>query len=183
VPRGTTRPLIGPRPPDFRARALERLAAIVPPGGRALEIGSGPGRDADYLESLRVAVRRTDAARSFAEIQSERGKKVDIVDVVEHDLGAPYAAVAALCVLMHVGRDRIDGVLLKIAAALVPGGGFLVSVREGVGETPPPAAMTFWSRDDFAARLTTAGLKLEWDDLEVDSAGDAWLTFLARRPG
>jgi hypothetical protein len=44
----------------------------------------------------------------------------------------------------------------------------------------------------MAARRPDTGLRhgchgddplLEWDDLEVHSAGEAWLTFLARRPG
>jgi 2-polyprenyl-3-methyl-5-hydroxy-6-metoxy-1,4-benzoquinol methylase len=173
--------LIDPQPPAFRARALQRLAALVPDGEQVLEIGSGTGRDADYLESSGIAVKRTDAAREFAQIQAERGKEVALLDVVNDDLGGPYGGVLALCVLMHVARESTDGVLHKIASAVRPGGGFLVSVREGTGATHGPAGMTFWSRDEFAELLTGAGFTIEWDDLEVDEDGDRWLTFLARR--
>jgi 2-polyprenyl-3-methyl-5-hydroxy-6-metoxy-1,4-benzoquinol methylase len=172
---------IDPLPPANRAAALRRLMASVPPGATVLEIGSGTGRDADYLESLGAAVRRTDAARSFAAIQAERGKRVALLDVVADGLCGPYEAVLAMCVLMHVERGQIDAVLRKVAGALRPGGGFLVSVREGQGESPGPAAMAFWSRDEFADRLAAAGLGVEWDDHHVDCDGDAWLTFLARR--
>ena len=172
--------LIDPKPPEFRARALQRLAALVPPGEQVIEIGSGTGRDADYLESLGIPVRRTDAVQAFADIQAERGKDVALLDVVGDDLGGPYGGVLALCVLMHVDRDRIDEVLRKVAGAIQPGAGFLVSVREGTGETHGPAGMAFWRRDEFAERLTAAGLAIEWDDLEVDEDGDAWLTFLTR---
>ena len=172
---------IDPLPPANRAAALRRLMASVPPGGVVLEVGSGTGRDADYLESLGAAVRRTDAARSFAEIQAERGKRVALLDVVAQDLGGPYDAVLAMCVLMHVEPEQIDRVLGKVAGALRPGGGFLVSVREGHGESPGPAAMAFWSRGEFAERLTAAGLTVVWDEQHVDCDGDAWLTFLARR--
>jgi hypothetical protein len=116
----------------------------------------------------------------FADIQAGRGKRVALLDVVADDLGGPYDAVLAMCVLMHVERGQIDGLLRKVAAALRPGGAFLVCVREGQGESTGPAAMTFWSRPEFASALSAAGLSVDWDDHEVDSDGDAWLTFLAR---
>ena len=174
--------LIDPEPDAFRAAALKRLVGPLAPGDVVLEIGSGPGRDADHLESFGVTVDRTDAAETFLAIQAGRGKRARRLDVVSDDLGGPYGAVVALCVLMHVSRTAIDDVLAKIAAALRPGGGFLVSVRAGEGEAPPPAAMAFWSRDDFEARLRSAGLEVEWFELEVDCVDDAWLTFYARAP-
>ncbi len=174
--------LIGPEPNAFRAAALHRLIAPLAPCEAVLEIGSGPGRDADYLEALGVPVERTDAAETFLEIQAERGKRARRLDVVRDELGGPYGGVLALCVLMHVSRASIDRVLGKIAAALRPHGGFLVSVRAGEGETPPPAAMTFWTREDFEERLRTAGFRIEWFELEIDCDDDAWLTFYARTP-
>ena len=171
---------IDPLPPAFRAAALRRLVSLLPTGGSVLEVGSGTGRDADYLEGLGVTVRRTDAVRAFAEIQAERGRQVALVDVVADDLGGPYDGVLAMCVLMHVPSAQIDLVLRKVAAAVRPRGAFLVSVRLGSGVSAGPAAMTFWSRDAFAAHLSFAGFGIEWDDLEVDSDDDRWLTFLAR---
>ncbi len=143
--------LISPVPPASRAAALERLRDAIGDNPLVLEIGSGPGRDADHLESLGLRVRRTDAARAFAELQAERGRRVDVLDVTADPLGGPYGGVLALCVLMHVDRDAIDGVLARIAAALEPAGPFLVSVRDGHGDTAGPAAMAFWTRDAFAA--------------------------------
>jgi SAM-dependent methyltransferase len=172
---------ISPLPPVDRAAALDRLIALVGPGGVVLEVGSGTGRDADYLEWLGITVRRTDATQAFADLQAERGERVDLLDVVADDLGGPYDAVLAMCVLMHVGHGQIDGVLRKVTAALRLGGAFLVSIREGQGESPGPAGMAFWSRSEFAERLAGAGLSVEWDDHHVDCDDDAWLTFLARR--
>ena len=172
---------ITPLPPEPRAAALDRLMALVRPGGVVLEVGSGTGRDADYVEWLGATVRRTDAARAFADIQAERGERVALLDVVADDLGGPYDAVLAMCVLMHVGHGHIDPVLRKVTAALRPAGAFLVSVREGQGESTGPARMAFWSRAEFADLLARAGLGVEWDDHHVDGDGDAWITFLARR--
>lgn len=169
-----------PGPHD--AQGLKRLAEHVGKGGCILEVGSGPGRDADFLETLGVRVKRTDATRRFLEIQAARGKSGEYLDIITGDLGGPYDAVAALCVLIHVPRGQTDMVLSKIAGALRPGGAFLVSMRDGDGETSGNFNMVYWRRDQFAERMLIAGLKLVWDMFSIDTDGEAWNTFLAVRP-
>lgn len=163
-------------PPAARAEALRRLAAVVPAGGVVLEIGSASGRDADYLGSLGVRVRRSDVTQAFIDLQAERGAQVERLDVLSDDLGGPHAGVLAMCVLLHVTAEATPGVLRRIAAALEPGGHFLVSVRaEG------DAKATAWPRQAFAGMLREAALEVVWDDRDFD--GDAWWVFLARRGG
>lgn len=169
-------------PPGPRADALRRLIACLPSGAAVLEVGSGTGRDADYLETLGAHVRRTDVADAFIELQAERGKHAELLDLLTDDLGGPYNAVLAMCVLIHVDRARTDAVLHKVAGALRLHGTFLVSVREGAGEHADACHISCWRRDEFAARLTDAGLRVEWDSRDVDSADETWLTFLAVRP-
>jgi hypothetical protein len=65
------------------------------------------------------------------------------------DLGKRHDGVLALCVLLHVTRDATDAVLARIAAALAPGGFFLVSVRED-----GYARATAWTRDDFSSNAS-----------------------------
>ena len=60
--------------PNPREQAsLRRLGAIAGTGGQILEVGSGPGYDADFLETLGVKVRRTDATKRFLELRAARG--------------------------------------------------------------------------------------------------------------
>lgn len=166
-------------PPPFVEAALRRMVQLMPVGGTVLEIGSGPGRDADFVESLGVVVRRTDAAQAFLDLQAHRGKKGELLNVVTDDLGGPYDAVLAMCVLIHVDREQVGVVLRKVFRALKPGGVFLVSMRTGDGETNDDCHTVYWMRDPFAAQLTAAGLAIDWDKDSVDSAGDEWRTFLA----
>lgn len=161
--------------------ALRRMLKCMPVKGSVLEIGSGPGREADFVESLGAVVRRTDAAQAFLDVQAERGKKAELLNVVTDELGGPYDAVLALCVLIHVDREQIDAVLRKIRRALKPGGAFLVSLRTGEGETSGKYHTVYWTRDRFAAQLVAAGLSVDWDMESVDSASDEWITFLAHR--
>jgi SAM-dependent methyltransferase len=154
----------------------------VPPGGLILEVGSGPGRDADFVESLGATVRRTDATQAFLDLQAARGKVGERLNLLTDTLGGPYDAILAVCVLIHIERAHTDRVLRKMRKALRPGGVLLASVWVGSGETRGDYHMTYWSHAAFAARLQVAGLTVEWHSRRVDSDGDRCLTFLAKRP-
>ena len=153
----------------------------VAAGGLVLEVGSGTGRDADFIESLGGKVRRTDATQAFLDLQAERGKRGERLNLLTDKLGGPYDAIVAICVLIHIERADTDRVLRKIRRALRPGGAFLAAVWEGTGRTHRRYLMTYWSRTAFATRLTAAGLTVEWDSRTVARGGDTLLTFLARR--
>jgi SAM-dependent methyltransferase len=168
-------------PPDVEV-ALRRMLEAAGPAPYVLEIGSGPGRDADFIETQGARVRRTDATQAFLDLQAERGKYGELLNVITDDLGGPYDAALALCVLIHVGRNETLPVLRKIAGALRPGGIFLVSMRDGDGETGGDYHTVYWRRDPFLAELKAAGFVVEWDEHAIDSADDHWLRFLARRP-
>lgn len=174
--------IVGHVPHPNDQAALKRAAAIAGPGGRILEIGSGPGRDADFLEGLGVKVRRTDATRRFLELQAARGKTGDLLDVITDELGGPYDAVVALAVLIHVPRDQIDPVLEKIARALRPGGASVVSMRDGDGETSGRYHTVDWRKDAFAARIEAAGMELVSHSFRVGRKERGWNTFLAVKP-
>ncbi|NEA31242.1 methyltransferase [Streptomyces sp. SID13031] len=173
--------LSGPELEPNIESALRRIAKLVQPGGLVLEIGSGPGREADFLEQLGIHVRRTDATQAFVDIQAGRGRTVHLVNVISDDLGGPYDAVVALCVLIHVRRSQTDLVLRKVAASLSPGGVFYMSVRDGSGEEEGDYHMVYWQHEEFAARLIRAGLSVEWHERHVDCDDDAWLSYIARK--
>ncbi|GAA1521474.1 class I SAM-dependent methyltransferase [Kribbella lupini] len=168
-------------PPTFTEQALLRLIDALPPGGLVLEIGSGTGRDADFVEACGATVRRTDATRAFRELQASRGRQVEPLNVISDEVPGQYDGVLALCVLIHVDRRSTPVVLRKIARALRPAGAFLVSVREGAGETSGDYLMSYWDQAEYAGLLGDAGLRVDWSQRYDDGDGDTWLTFLARK--
>lgn len=99
-----------------------------------------------------------------------------------NELGGPYDGVVALAVLIHVPRDQIDQVLAKIARSLRPGGAFVVSMREGEGETGGRYHTVDWRRDAFATRIEAAGMELLSHAFRVGRKERGWNTFLAARP-
>ena len=177
---------VGPDPSEISKQALQRLVRLLEPGARVLEIGSGPGWDADYVETLGITIRRTDATQAFCDFQAERGKHVDLIDVIADDLGGPYQGAVALYVLQHIDRTLIASVLQKIAAAIQPLGLFLLTIKEGSGEYVEQGTeageyqVVRWLLDDFVAQLNAAGLTVEWHARKVYPDG-TWLTLLARK--
>ena len=59
---------------------LDQLSALVGVG-HILEIGSGPGREAAYIEARGPRVTRTDGARAFVEMMRADGHEAELLDV------------------------------------------------------------------------------------------------------
>jgi len=166
---------------------LTRLAEVVP-AAHVLEIGSGPGWDADALEEAGLTVRRTDITQAFIDFQQARGKQIDRLDAINDDLGGPYDAVVTLHVLQHVEPPDLPVVLAKVAGALRPGGRFLVSIPLGegagweIGGSGAPYYRVLRSEADFLAALGKIGLRPEWTQRSVEDANSGWLCVLASNP-
>ncbi|MBN9363669.1 MULTISPECIES: methyltransferase domain-containing protein [unclassified Devosia] len=167
---------------------LQVLAQAVPVGAKMLEVGSGPGWDADYLEAMGFSIRRTDAAPSFVAMQRERGKTAEILDLISAELGGPYDAVLVLYVLQHIDAPLLPGVLRKLASCLSAAGCVLLTYRVGEGTVSEHGEIsgdyhsTLWSHEAFGAALQSAGLQPEWERRTSDEDGD-WCAILGRNSG
>jgi SAM-dependent methyltransferase len=172
-------------PSPSGAVALRQLAAAVAPGGRVLEIGSGPGWDADFLETLGLDVHRTDAATAFCDLQAERGKRCDPLDLLADRIDGRYDGIAMLAVLQHFERAQLDVVLRKLAQALGAGGALLLMYPEGDDDDWEHGAsgdyrVVRWTPDAMDARLAQAGFAVAWAS-SFDGRGGSWRSVLARR--
>jgi 2-polyprenyl-3-methyl-5-hydroxy-6-metoxy-1,4-benzoquinol methylase len=176
---------VSPQPSESGASALRRLAAVLPSGGHVLDIGSGPGWDADFLEGLGVRVHRTDVTKSFRDFQAERGQQVDALDVLTDEIAETYDGILMLCVLQHFERTELDGVLHKLVNALRDRGAVLLSHPVGQDEFWEHTAsgdyrVVRWSSAALDERLRRSGFVVTWDKSE-DSDEGPWRTVLARK--
>jgi 2-polyprenyl-3-methyl-5-hydroxy-6-metoxy-1,4-benzoquinol methylase len=168
------------------AGGLTQLAQTMP-AAHVLEIGSGPGWDADELEEAGLTVRRTDITQGFIDFQRSRGKTIDRLDAINDDLGGPYDGVVTLHVLQHMEPDDLELVLAKVAKALRPGGRFLVSIPLGqgagfeIGESGKKYYRALHTEADFIAALARAGLTPEWAQRSNHDEETGWLCLLAER--
>jgi len=172
-------------PTADHVEALGRLVASVGPGGRVLEVASGPGWDADRLEAAGLRVRRSDLSEGFIAFQRERGRSVDKLDLITDDLGGPWDGIVALYVIQHIGRELVEGVISRIAAALRPGGTLLLSFQEGEGERTSVAPegsyqVVRWREADMIDCLSRHGLGAAWRS-SFDGREGVWITLIAHR--
>jgi SAM-dependent methyltransferase len=172
------------QPSASGADALRRLAAATPAGSQILDIGSGPGWDADFLESLGARLHRTDVTAAFRAFQAERGQQVEAFDLLADEIAGSWHGILLLCVIQHFERTDADRVLRKLGDALVAGGVLLLSHPLGDNETWEGDASDYrvvrWTSGTLDPHLARAGLDVEWEAFE-DSDEGPWRTLLARR--
>lgn len=168
---------------------VDVLRGLVPAGAHVLELGSGPGRDADAMEAAGLVVDRTDAAASFIALQHAAGHDVRLLDVRDPDHGGPYDAVFANAVLLHIPRGRLRGVLETTRRATVPGGVIVASFKKGDGEEwserklDAPRHYTYWREDALAQVFADAGwTQVDARDTTRPGSAEAWIAVTARNP-
>jgi SAM-dependent methyltransferase len=170
------------------AGLLDAIADHVP-GGRVLELGSGPGLEADYLEQRGLTVDRTDASPAFVERLRRAGHSARLLDVRSGELGelgGPFDAVLAHAVLLHLARDDMEQALRACLAATRAGGVLAFTVKEGDGEDwsdaklDAPRWFVYWRPQPLRELLERTGwnvIRLE----QVQGRHEPWLQALCRR--
>lgn len=161
---------------------LDQIAGLVA-SEPVLEIGSGPGWDADYLESKGVNVRRTDAVAAFVTKQRRAGHEAHQLDVRSAELGGPYAAIVANAVLLHLSRADFAVVLGRLRDALAATGHLAFTVKEGEGEAwvtdklIRPRYFVYWSEEAVREVLSGCGLTVTHFE-RFRGRRDSWLAFI-----
>lgn len=172
-----------PPPPAVRAY-LDRFAALAG-HGNVLEIGSGPGWDADYLEQRGLHVTRSDATPAFVERLRAAGHEARLLDIRSGDLGGPYDGVLANAVLLHLGRDQFRDALRRVRQATTASGLLAMTLKEGDGEQwstaklGMPRHFTYWGEAALRRVLQDTGWEVAFLE-HVPGRADQWLQLIAR---
>lgn len=162
------------------AALLDVAVARLSPGSHVLELGSGPGLEADYLEERGLVVDRTDATAAFVKRLRAQGHNARLLDAREADLGGPYDAVLANAVLLHLARGQTPSVLAACARAARPGGLLLLTLKAGDGEAwskaklDSPRWFVYWRAEPLRDVLEDVGWQV-LDLTEVEGRSDPWL--------
>lgn len=167
---------------------IDRTLALVTPQGHILELGSGFGRDANYIEARGYHVDRTDVTPGFVDYLRSRGHEARLLNALTDDFGGPYDLVFADAVLLHFIPEQLVHVLRKSATALNPAGIIAFTVKIGDGpawRTEKFADARFfylWREAPLREHITKAGLEIiEIGEHEsTNRPGLNWLHVIAR---
>lgn len=171
---------IGPAKQAF----FDELVQHAPPPRTVLELGSGSGRDADWLEQQGYSVTRTDASTAFVATLRAGGHAADLLNVLTDPLPTGNGMVYASAVFVHFTSDELAAVLVRVAEAVEPGGWLAFTVKEGDGQA--------WSTEKIGQRffqywreppLRTLLAGSPWTLVSLTSRRglkDTWLSCLCR---
>jgi SAM-dependent methyltransferase len=172
-------------PPSGDVRDFLSTFADLVDGGLVLELGSGPGWDAEYLEGRGLRVSRTDVTPGFIERLRAAGHDVRLLDARSDDFGGPYDGVLADAVLLHLSREQFVAALRTARASVVDGGVLALTLKEGDGEgwstakLDLPRHFTYWR----AAAVSDALASTAWTVVSIEHFSgrlEPWLFVIAR---
>lgn len=110
----------------------ERFAAMLPAGGRILDLGCGSGRDSLAFKNAGFQVDAMDGSKAMVEAASKlTGLPVVHALFDEFEPEGSYDGIWACSSLLHVPLEQLKGLLEKYAAALKPNGVFYLSFKLG----------------------------------------------------
>jgi SAM-dependent methyltransferase len=151
--------------PSLRLRGF---LTLLSPGAFVLELGCGAGNHTAEMLAAGFAVRATDGSPEMADIASRRLKH-PVETMLFHELNAQqaYDGVWASACLLHVPRDELTGILVKIHRALKPSGLFYASFKlgDGGGRDNLGRYYNYPSREWLEAVYAAAG---QWTRIAAD---------------
>ena len=167
------------------------LDLLPQPGGAALDVGSGSGRDAAWFAARGydvVAVEPSDAMRARARglhpstrINWINDSLPDLAQV--RRLGLSFDLILLSAVWMHIAPSSRERALRKLATMLAPNGRIAISLR--IGEPDAKRAMYSVSLPELSALAQQFGLRMISATDSHDKLGRArvsWITVVFGLP-
>lgn len=144
---------------------LDTSIENLPENAQIFEIGSGFGRDANYLEEQGFTVQRTDATPAFVELLNSQGFDAKHFNAIEDEMPPNQDLIVANAVLLHFTQEQTAGVIEKTYDALNENGKFAFSLKQGEGDSwieeklGTPRYFAYWKYDEMQQVLQEVGFK------------------------
>jgi 2-polyprenyl-3-methyl-5-hydroxy-6-metoxy-1,4-benzoquinol methylase len=154
-----------------------------------LEVGSGRGVAAKYIESKGHKVSRTDGSEGFVNLMRSEGVDAKLLNILTDDIIYDYDVILAEAVFLHFTTSELIVVLKKVFHALTNNGMVIFTLKKGVGskieseKMNGPRFFQYWQKKAIVDLLT----KLKYDHIIVDEIDDyrsnksTWLMVSAKR--
>lgn len=145
---------------------IDQILTLLSSNAQIIEIGSGFGRDASYIESFGFKVERTDATESFVTFLREQRNSARKFNILTDAFCAQYDLVFANAVFLHFTPEELELALIKIHGALKNNGILAFSVKKGKGaewttaKLGKPRYFCYWESNKMLAQLKRAGFEI-----------------------
>ncbi len=169
---------------------LDEFMALVPAGGRVIDLGCGAGRELSRLVAADFQCVGFDLSPELAAIAHRRsGAETIVADMRDLDI-APACAdgVVAIASLLHLPREDLTRQLKAIASWLKPGGIFLATMKLGSGVDADEEGrwFTLVEPGSWWSALAKAGFERVAESqsaaqVDVSSSSHNWMATLVRR--
>ena len=166
---------------------LQMFMEALPAGGRALDLGRGPGNTSVMLMQAGFEVEATDASAAMVEVAQSHNVAARQERFDELSAQAAFDGVWANFSLLHAPRADLDRHLAAIARALRPQGVFHIGMKTGDGAARDrlDRAYTYYDIGDLRDRLRRAGFEVlserKGEDLGLAGDVEPWVVMLARK--
>ena len=132
----------------------------LPQASKILEIGSGTGKDAHYLESMGYSVERSDAAPAFVAQLQRHYPTTRTLNILTEPIATVYDLILANAVLLYFSPAQCQTILGKLHGALTPHGRLALTLNgEKVinRKLGLPRYFCYWQADPIRNLLVTSG--------------------------
>lgn len=162
----------------------------LPTSASIFEIGSGTGKDADYMESLGYQLQLSDASTGFVDFLRQKGETARVFNILTDDFDVNYDLIFADAVLLHFTERELRQVIQKISSSLKPAGRFAFTIKQGEGEFMEEKKLGalryfhLWQPAQLKAMLEDCQMDVRYEDTAEDSRGNnkpAWVMMIAEK--
>ncbi len=143
---------------------LDAFIAALPPGGRVLDLGCGPGFYAAWMAQQGMQVDAVDASREMVNLAAKQpGVTAWQAQFDQIDATDTYDGIFANFSLLHAPHAEFPGHLSRLRKAGRPGVVLHLGMKLGKGEGPDSLGRfyAYYSQADLEALLAAAGFAID----------------------
>lgn len=179
----------GTPPVDDNLKAwIDDCLKLIPADGKILEVGSGFGRDAEYIRQKGFDIECSDAVPNFVELLQQKGFNARLLNLLTDELGNGYDMVFADAVLLHFSPEEAAKVTKKVHEALNDDGIFALRMKKGNGavwtdaKLGEPRYFYYWQPEELRKMLADCGFEwLGMAENHTEQNNDEWMGIIARK--
>ena len=164
----------------------ERFLKYLNPGSRILDAGCGSGRDSKAFADLGYYVTAMDASPKIcAEAEKVLGQKVLCQSFEGLDMENMFDGIWACASLLHVSKEKIPNVLLRLKRALKEDGILYASFKYGDGEVIRRGRyFCSYNEQTLEKLMQDAGFEIlelfVTKDVREDRSGEKWVNVIGK---